>query len=1132
MGTMTPRSLARVPVFRLCCDYNLAAPLLLAWLILGVPSARAATFTLGATTFLEGAGAGTDTVTLAVSGTNSWTALANATWLHVAPGSLSGMGSTNLTFTFDANPGPMRGSTFTIAGQILAVSQTGTNYVAVTSPVGALAASSLNQPFGVAADGTGNVYFSDYGNNAIKRLVGTSSPSLITGLNGPLGIALDKAGNIYFADSRANAIKKWTAGSATTSVLIPGLSGPVGVALDTAGNVYFTQTNVPALIKWSVANSNLTTLANAAAGLSLPHGITVDVGGNVYVADYGNNTIKKWNIANSNLTTVLSGLPKPTGVVVDGHGNLFMSLSQGNLVAELSAVNGSSNTLAGGLNHPGGVALDPAGDVYFTDSGNNAVKEIQYVFMNTNPVFEPSSGGYDTLPQVLPASVRFTGPFTPTTNVSWLQVTSVGNGLVTFFYEATPTARTGAINILGQAISISEPAGTFSLGATQLYEAPGTGTDTVVLASSSEQSIWNASANASWLHIPFAYQVNGGVENEPFSFDANPGPTRTGTLTVAGLTVTVTQAGTNYVRAGLIPAVPYGLFNGYTFAVNPADNSVYFADIQSQAIERWSASDNTVVTLVSSGLSSSFQIAVDTSSNIYISDYNNAVIKKWSPVTQTMTTLISSNIVRPSGIAVDKAGNVYYADNGNSTIWMWSPVNNTAVSLVASGIANPQGVAVDAAGNVYFADTSNNQVKEWSSVNLGISILMSGLNFPTGVAVDGSNSVFASDDHNNLVKKWSAASNTVSVVTSALVSPSSVAFNNLGDLYLADASGGGLKVIPCALLNSSPKIENGDRGDDIILPAVIPATENLAVPFNPTVDQPWLTVSTTNNGLVAFNYASGIPGTRSGNINLLGVNVPVIQTSTTNLSMTSLVVEPAAGTNSVTLAVTPENGTWTAATNNPWLHLTPTNRVGAASANIVFSYDANTNGTRTGTLTIDGQLFTVIQAGFTYAPTTNWMTLQPVAYNITDLKLAPDGSGTFFAADYSADILHGSLLAGGFALTNLPISGISQAVVVAPDAAGNVFFTDAGNHTIEMWNVTNGLTTALESGIGEPTGFPWLALDPADNVYFHNQSSLSNSPTIDEWRANTATNQSSGHEWTDHPGRHRCGLRGQCLLCG
>ena len=37
--------------------------------------------------------------------------------------------------------------------------------------------------------------------------------------------------------------------------------------------------------------------------------------------------------------------------------------------------------------------------------------------------------------------------------------------------------------------------------------------------------------------------------NVVFTFDTNPGVTRTGMLTVAGQIITITQAGTNYISA-------------------------------------------------------------------------------------------------------------------------------------------------------------------------------------------------------------------------------------------------------------------------------------------------------------------------------------------------------------------------------------------------------------------------------------------------------------------------------------------------------------------------------------------------------------------------------------------------------
>ena len=73
----------------------------------------------------------------------AWTATANAAWLHLSPANQSGTGSTNVVFSFDANPGATRTGTLTIAGQTLTVTQAGSTYVAA-DPVTTLVSSGLN----------------------------------------------------------------------------------------------------------------------------------------------------------------------------------------------------------------------------------------------------------------------------------------------------------------------------------------------------------------------------------------------------------------------------------------------------------------------------------------------------------------------------------------------------------------------------------------------------------------------------------------------------------------------------------------------------------------------------------------------------------------------------------------------------------------------------------------------------------------------------------------------------------------------------------------------------------------------------------------------------------------------------
>ncbi len=87
-------------------------------------------------------------------------------------------------------------------------------------------AASFSNPFGVVADGLGNLYVADAINNQIRKIVistkvvtllagnagGASGSTNATGsaasFNGPLGLAMDGSGNLYVADNRNHEIRK------------------------------------------------------------------------------------------------------------------------------------------------------------------------------------------------------------------------------------------------------------------------------------------------------------------------------------------------------------------------------------------------------------------------------------------------------------------------------------------------------------------------------------------------------------------------------------------------------------------------------------------------------------------------------------------------------------------------------------------------------------------------------------------------------------------------------------------------------------------------------------------------------------------------------------------------------------
>ena len=211
---------------------------------------------------------------------------------------------------------------------------------------------------------------------------------------------------------------------------------------------------------------------------------------------------------------------------------------------------------------------------------------------------------------------------------------------------------------------------TFILGATNLWEGPAAGEDSVILVANPVTAAWTAANTNSWIHLMNSNSA--GSAAVVFSFDANPGATRSASLTIGGQPFTLAQAGVSYIPAP-----------------EPA------------------------TALVSSNLAGPRGVAVDAAGNVYIADRDNSAIKKWTVTNNTVTTLVSTGLSGPYSLAVDAAGNVYIADSGNTAVKKWTAANNTVTTLVGTGLTWPIGVAVDGGGNVYIADGTANVIKKW-----------------------------------------------------------------------------------------------------------------------------------------------------------------------------------------------------------------------------------------------------------------------------------------------------------------------------------------------------------------------------------------------------------------------------------
>ena len=346
-------------------------------------------------------------------------------------------------------------------------------------------------------------------------------------------------------------------------------------------------------------------------------------------------------------------------------------------------------------------------------------------------------------------------------------------------------------------------------------EGPSAGSGSYVVAAT---GAWTATSNASWLHTS-----SGGTGNglAAFTFDANTGATRIGTLTIAGQTLTVIQAGSTYVTANPIAMlVPFGLNDPAGVAVDALGN-LYFADAADNAIKECNAATQQITILVASGLKGPQGVAVDGAGNVYIADTGDSAIKEWNAATGQVTTLVASGLSQVYGVAVDAAGNVYIADTYDNAIKEWNATTQVVTTLV-SGLNRPNGVAVDAAGNVYFADSANGAIKEWNAQTHQVSALVStGLNNPFGVAVDAAGNVYFADNNNWAIKEYSPVTEQVTTLATPTY-PTGVAVDTAGNVYFTNEAGTLTELVK-AYVSGTATSEPAAAGLDSL--AVLPATQ-------------------------------------------------------------------------------------------------------------------------------------------------------------------------------------------------------------------------------------------------------------------------------------------------------------------
>ncbi len=254
-------------------------------------------------------------------------------------------------------------------------------------------------------DGAGNLYVLanqkmvklDSGGNSLGEITSDSLEGAFQQLH---GIAVDGSGNVYISDYVTLGMSKFN--SAFVPVAYYGPIGsavgeyrqPTDVVVDSEGNMYVVDEHKDRVIKTDSSGNYTLTIGNPsvadADGLAYAWGIDIDSSDVLYVVD-GNNGVKKYDTAGNYLSTIGSygagdgQFDWPYDVAVDSLGNVYASDqslyriqkfdSSGSFLWKAGAEgvgNGQFNSADG----PTSISVDSAGNVYVADPGNYRIQKF------------------------------------------------------------------------------------------------------------------------------------------------------------------------------------------------------------------------------------------------------------------------------------------------------------------------------------------------------------------------------------------------------------------------------------------------------------------------------------------------------------------------------------------------------------------------------------------------------------------------------------------------------------------------------------------------------------------------------------------------------------------------------------
>ena len=832
---------------------------------------------------------------------------------------------------------------------------------------GAATNANLALPSGVAFDASGNQFIADYGNGRVRKVDTNSIITTVAGggaggdgsaatnasLNGPFGVAFDASGNLFIADLGNNRIRRvdtngiinTVAGNGTATFAGDGgtatnasLYNPSSVACDPFGNLFIADTGNNCIRKVDT-NGVITTVAGNGtnsysgaggvatnASLSGPTGVDCDPFGNVFIADNGNSLIRK----------------------VDTSG--FITTVAGNGTNSYSGDGGAATNA--GLSNPVGVTFDASGNLFIADRYNTRVRKVLlyagYPTLTLNNIVAANAGNYTVVVTgsfgsvtsvVATLTVSAPGVITspPASQVTVVgaspgfSVAVAGSGPFGYkwYFAATNLVQSGTNNTLTLPNVTTNNAGNYTVVITNNYGSVTSQVATLlVLLPIQPASLTNLAGTTLILNVgtnetgPFNYQWQFNGANLPNNI----------ITTVAGIGPSGNNSGSYSGDGGA--ATNAGINNPIAMAFDASGN-LFFADFYTSRVRK--VDTNGIITTAVGGGTNGLGdggaatnasinlpqgVAIDASGNLFVDDCFNCRIRKVD-INGIITTVAgngtngysgdggaatNASINAPFGVSCDASGSLFIADTYNGRV---RKVDSNGIITTVAGNGSgtfagdggaatnaslyyPQDMVSDAFGNLFIADWGNGRIRKVDSHCIITTVAGNGGHGysgdggpaigsnldPTGVAFDAYGNMFIADYRNQRVRKVDTngiittvagngtatyAGDGGAATNASLWNPQRVAFDVRGNLFIGDSLNNRVREVhfagyPTLTLNNIGATNAGNYTVVVSGTSAYGSVTSLVATLTVIVP-PQIIASGTNFGFVSNQFGFNLNGT-------------------------------------------------------------------------------------------------------------------------------------------------------------------------------------------------------------------------------------------------------------------------------